>query len=95
MTNQPDEGDRIPKRLSVEFDEDAALEPLSGRELLLLLSGSAPRAGKYHTEMQRPDGVVEIETRTVDRNGRTIKLETTPKPSSPSEKKRKMRKRQS
>jgi hypothetical protein len=95
MTNQPDEDDRILKRLTVEFDQDASHEPLMGSEFLLLVLGGAPRAGRYQTEMHRPDGTVEIETRVVNETGRTIKRESTLQPSSSREKKRKTRKRKS
>lgn len=54
--------------------------PVTGLDLISLLSGGRPRAGIYRSEVERIDGSVLVETRVVDRHGRTHKHEVTPKP---------------
>lgn len=54
--------------------------PVTGFDLISLLSGGTPRTGVYRSEVERVDGSVFVETRVVDRHGRTLKHEVTPKP---------------
>jgi hypothetical protein len=61
--------------------------PVTGPDLILLLSGGRPRAGVYRSEVERADGSVFVETRVVDRHGRTLKHEVTPKPPAAGKKK--------
>jgi hypothetical protein len=81
------EDERLLEEFLVDEDFQDMSGPVTGLDLLLLLSGGTPRAGIYRSEFERAGGSVFVETRVVNRHGHTLRHEIAPKPPAAGKKK--------